>query len=373
MKTRKLVVFIIIFILFFSIVLINNLQAQDFLICSKCGQKNEIVNKFCFVCGDSLDDEYKARLTKRNKTRYKEEKFISGRVDPPRLFTIPTARVLGTKDISLMGGGAFGVAVQQSFLGTIGMGLGNIAEVEFSTVGLINNISQGSPTVSTSAFKIQLIPEDLFGLSFFPTLAVSIRSSADWKDVRSNWRALNSNKAFYAYNEFTQRSECAVSSIGYNTRFTIMYGVVTFPLGPIKIHSGLTLTDIRVKDMAVDYIWQEDNDAPEERQENLIGGFAGFEIEYNPQTKLMVEIKTDSKHEYNMETKEIEVSHTYVAIGGVRFFFTKWLSIDTGVLYQTNYKGIADAQIKLGLNLFMPTGSISDYVKTFVKQKLNKE
>ncbi|MCK4446767.1 MAG: zinc ribbon domain-containing protein, partial [Candidatus Marinimicrobia bacterium] len=335
MKTKKFLIFIIVIILFFSIVTNNNLYAQDFLICSKCGQKNEIVNKFCFICGDSLDDEYKAWLTKRNKTRYKEEKFISGRVDPPRLFTIPTARVLGTKDISLMGGGAFGVAVHQSFLGTIGMGLGNIAEVEFSTVGLINNISQGSPTVSTSAFKIQLIPEDLFGLSFFPTLAVSIRSSADWKDVRSDWRALNSNKAFYDYNEITQRVECAVSSIGYNTRFTIMYGVVTFPLGPVKIHSGLMLTDIRVKDMAVDYIWQEDNDAPEERQKNLIGGFAGFEIEYNPQTKLMVEIKTDSKHEYNMETKEIEVSHTYVAIGGVRFFFTKWLSIDTGVLYQT--------------------------------------
>ncbi|MDO9548753.1 MAG: hypothetical protein Q7J65_07330 [Candidatus Marinimicrobia bacterium] len=334
---------------------------------------NDFSGKFCSKCGESLDDEYEAWLIQKNEQQFHEDKFISGRVDPPRLFTIPTARVLGSKDISLMGGGAFGVAVQQSFLGTVGMGLGNIAEVEFSTVGLINNISQGSPSVSTSAFKIQLIPEDLFGLSFFPTLAISIRSSADWKDVRSDWRALNSNKAFYAYNGATQRDECAVSSVGYNTRFTIMYGVATFPLGPVKIHSGLTLTDIRVKDMAVVYIWQEDNDVPEERQKNLIGGFAGFEIEYNPQTKLMVEIKTDSKHEYNMETKEIEVSHTHVAIAGVRFFFTKWLSIDTGVLYQANYKGIADSQIKLGLNLFMPTGSIPEYIKTSVKQKISKE
>jgi len=152
-----------------------------------------------------------------------------------------------------------------------------------------------------------------------------------------------------------------------------MYGVATFPLGPIQIHSGLTLTDIRVKDMTVDYFWQEDNDAPEERQRNLIGGFAGFEIEYNPQTKLMVEVKTDSKHEYNLEKKEIDVSRTYVAIGGVRFFFTKWLSIDTGVLYQTNYKGIADSQIKLGLNLFMPTSNIPEYIKTSVKQRVIKE
>ena len=369
MKGNKLFIAMIVFLLFFTIVL----HSQTLLICTNCNQENPFTNKFCLACGESMDDEYKAWLTKKNEKRYKEENFISGRVDPPRLFTIPTARVLGSKDISLMGGGAFGVAVQQSFLGTIGMGLGNIAEVEFSTVGLINNISQGSPAVSTSAFKIQLIPEDLFGLSFFPTLAVSIRSSADWKDIRSDWGALNSSKAFYDYNESTQRNECAVSAIGYNTRFTIMYGVATLPLGPIKIHSGLTLTDIRVKDMAVDYIWQEDNDVPEERQKNLIGGFAGFEIEYNPQTKLMVEIKTDSKHEYDMETKEIEVSHTYVAIGGVRFFFTKWLSIDTGVLYQTNYKGIADSQIKLGLNLFLPTGSIAEYVKTSVKRKTSKE
>jgi len=343
------------------------------LVCSNCQQSNNFSSKFCSNCGESLDDEYKEWLIKRNEQQSHKEKFISGRVDPPRLFTIPTARVLGSKDISLMGGGAFGVAVQQSFLGTIGMGLGNIAEVEFSTVGLINNISQGSPSVSTSAFKIQLIPEDLFGWRFFPVLAVSIRSSADWKDVRSDWRALNSNKDFYVYNEYTQSSSCAVNSIGYNTRFTIMYGVATLPLGPIQIHSGLTLTDIRVKDMAVDYVWEEDNDTPEEKQKNLIGGFAGFEIEYNPQTKLMVEIKTDSKHEYNLETKEIEVSGTYVAIGGVRFFFTKWLSIDTGVLYQANYKGIADSQIKLGLNLFMPTGSISEYVKTSVKRKTSKE
>jgi len=368
MGTKTVIVMIVIFLLNLAF------SAMPDLVCTNCKQSNDFSGKFCRNCGESLDDEYEAWLIKKNDRQFHEDKFISGRVDPPRLFTIPTARVLGSKDISLMGGGAFGVAeVQQSFLGTIGMGLGNIAEVEFSSVGLINNISQGSPSVSTSAFKIQLIPEDLFGLSFFPTLAVSIRSSADWKDVRSDWRALNSDKAFYDYNESTQRNECAVSSVGYNTRFTIMYGVATFPLGPIQIHSGLTLTDIRVKDMTVDYIWQEDNDAPEERQKNLIGGFAGFEIEYNPQTKLMVEIKTDSKHEYNMETKEIEVSHTYVAIGGVRFFFTKWLSIDTGVLYQANYKGIADSQIKLGLNLFMPTGSVAEYVKTSIKRKVDKE
>ncbi len=373
MKTRKLVVFIIVFILFFTIVLINNLQAQDFLICSKCGQKNEIVNKFCIACGDSLDDEYKAWLIKRNEQRFHEEKFISGRVDPPRLFSVPTARVLGSKDISLMGGGAFGVAMQRSILGTVGIGLGNIAEVEFSTVGLINNIAQGSPTVTTSAFKIQLIPENLFGLSFFPALAVSIRSSANWKDIQSDWSMIRSNSDFYANNPATGMDECAINSIGYNTRFTIMYGVTTIPLGPLHLHAGLSLTDVRVKEASIDYIWLEDNNDPEEKQKNLIGGFLGFDIEKNPQTKIMFEAKTVSNHEYNMDTKEIEVSHTYVTIGGVRFFFTKWLSIDTGVLYQTNYKGIADSQIKLGLNLFLPTGSISDYIKTSVKQKTSEE
>ncbi|MGC9363246.1 MAG: hypothetical protein ACP5FZ_01615 [Fidelibacterota bacterium] len=347
------------------------LPAQD-LICSSCKQVNDINSKFCSNCGEPLEDEYNAWIVERNERQIYDHKFITGRVDPPRLFTIPTAGVLGSKDISLMGGGAFGVAVQQSFLGTIGMGLGNIAEVEFSTVGLINNISHGSPSVSTSAFKIQLIPENLFGWRFSPQLAVAIRSSADWKSVTSDSKALSANSDFYVYNEFTQRKECAVNAIGYSTRFTIMYGVATLPLGPLRIHSGLTLTDIRIKDMNVDYIWLEDNNAPKEKQKNLIGGFAGFEIEYNPQTKLMVEVKTDSKHEYNLETKEIELSHTYVAIGGVRFFFTKWLSIDTGVLYQSNYTGIADSQIKLGLNLFLPTGSLPDYIKSTVKSK-NRE
>lgn len=363
METRKLIMFTAVLLL--SLVVST---AQE-LICSSCKQVNDISGKFCSNCGEPLEDEYHTWKIEHNKQQIYDHKFITGRVDPPRLFTIPTAGVLGSKDISLMGGGAFGVAVQQSFLGTIGMGLGNIAEVEFSSLGLINNISHGSPSVSTSAFKIQLIPENLFGLRFFPQVAVAIRSSADWKSVSSDRKALSANSDFYAYNEFTQQKECAVNAIGYSTRFTIMYGVATLPLGPLRIHGGLTLTDIRVKDMSVDYAWLEDSNAPEERQKNLIGGFAGFEIEYNPQTKLMVEVKTDSKHEYNLETKEIELSHTYVAIGGVRFFFTKWLSIDTGVLYQSNYAGIADSQIKLGLNLFLPTGSLPDYIKSAVKPK----
>ena len=368
MRLKRVAIVLSLLCLF--LLLVHKVNAQDFLVCSNCGQKNDITSKFCTTCGDSLDDEYRAFLLQRNAEVLHDIKFTTQRVDPPRLFTIPTAYVLGSKDISLMGGGAFGVAMQRSFLGTIGIGLGNVAEVEFSTVGLINNISNGSPNVSTSAFKLQIIPEDFLGIGFFPIVALSIRSSADWKDVQSDWSTLNADKSFYDYNSFTGRKECAINSIGYNTRFTIMHGVTTLPLGPINLHAGLSLTDVRVKETVVDYIWEDDNEDLAEKQVNLIGGFAGFDIESNPQTKIMFEAKSVANYMYNMDTKEIEVTHTYTAIGGVRFFFTQWLSIDTGVLYQTNYSGLADSQIKLGLNLFLPTGNLKRITLPSIKDNI---
>jgi hypothetical protein len=40
----------------------------------------------------------------------------------------------------------------------------------------------------------------------------------------------------------------------------------------------------------------------------------------------------------------------------LRFIISKWLVLDSGVRYQDNYKGLADAEIKIALNGFLNLG-----------------
>jgi len=312
--------------------------------------ENQLISEYCYSGDEPQENLVNNTINRQTNPQPRTTNLNGNRVEPPRLFNIPTARVLGSKDINLTGGGAIGVGTKQSLLGTIGVGLGNIAEVEFSTMGLVNNIANGYPVVTTSAFKLKIIPDNFLGLRFFPTLAVAIRSSSDWKQVRSDEKVIRANDVWY---------ESCISNINYATRFTILYGVSSLSLGPVNLHGGVSLTDIRIKDTIVeywnDYLYQYD---PAEIQKNLIGGFAGIEIANNPQTKIMCEIETVSNWEYNSEIEAVEVRQSYLFIGGVRFFFTNWLSVDTGIWYQDNFRGIADSQIKLGLNIFIPGWAI---------------
>jgi len=358
---KKYPKFISIFMSFLILIIfITGAMAQEVetFICSDCKYENDPGYKFCVSCGESLSDEYTQwEIGKQGEDRY-GKRFISERVDPPRLFSVPTARVLGSMDIRLTGGGAFGVATDQSFLGKVGIGLGNIAEVEFSTVGMVTNMTRGSTVFPTSAFKLMLIPENRWHI---PTLAVAMRSSANWQDVRSDKRVLEAN----GLGSFNDEASKQVSRIDYDTRFTTVYAVTTVRLWFLSLHAGASLTDVRVKELSVDYYILDPHSEPEEKQKNLIGGFAGFDIESNSRTKLMFEVRTVSNYEYNTETRKIDVTEAYLAIGGVRFFFWRWLSTDVGVWYQSTFKGIADMQIKMSLNVFIPGGSIGNKFRLF--------
>jgi hypothetical protein len=47
-------------------------------------------------------------------------------------------------------------------------------------------------------------------------------------------------------------------------------------------------------------------------------------------------------------------------VSGVRFFFLNWLSLDTGVMYRSDYYGIGDALIDAGINI---NTSLTEVVK----------
>jgi hypothetical protein len=305
---------VLVWLLMIGLVVGATAQEPGSLACDQCLMDNVAANKYCSNCGDPLAEEYARWQLDRQNQQLQVQRFISGRVDPPRLYTVPVARVLGSMDVRVMGGGDFGVATDKSFLGTVSIGLGDIAEVEFSTVGMVTNISRGSAVFPTSAFKLLLIPENRWRI---PTLAIAFRSSSNWQDVRSDAKKIAQDQDFVAAN---------ISRIGYDTRFTTMYSVATIRIWSFAIHAGISLTDIRVRDLSVHNYYTGDYADPNEKQRNILGGFLGFDVESNPQTKLLFEARTVSSYHYNPKTSEIEIREAYLAIGGVRFFFNPYAS-----------------------------------------------
>jgi hypothetical protein len=97
----------------------------------------------------------------------------------PRLFNVPTANVLGSLDIYFTGGGAFGIEKERNFLGRAGMGLGDIAEVEFATQSVINSLQRGSSSLPTSAFKMLIMRERPGS----PAIAVALRGTTSWQSL----------------------------------------------------------------------------------------------------------------------------------------------------------------------------------------------
>ena len=145
-------------------------------------------------------------------------------------------------------------------------------------------------------------------------------------------------------------------------RFSTLYFIVgkQGELGGIQF--GMSLTDIRTKkgmrqffDNQRGYsVWEE---IPEMKK-SYYAPFGGIIITANKSTMIMAEIQSIHLFDYNPKMKKMEISKAWLGIGGVRFFITQWLSMDTGVRYQSDFEGIADAKINIGANFVIPVKSI---------------
>ncbi|MBL7073915.1 hypothetical protein ISS37_01570 [candidate division KSB1 bacterium] len=287
---------------------------------------------------------------------------------PSRLFISPTAKVLRAMDVDLTAGSAFGVNMDGSFLHNIGIGLGNVAEVQITTSRLANNITAGSTSIPTSGFKMQLLPEELFGWEWFPIAAVFLQTTGGFNTNgwKGGWNGIVAAGDYLRAND--EFAKNGIIHIGYDTRFTTLYGVVSEYLGPVGFHGGVSLTDVRVKGVNTQFYDWSTKEEPTERQQNLIGGFAGLTIDANPTTRYMFEVTLVPHLQYNVEDTLVDVKQIYLGLGGIRYFITDWLSTDTGIRYQSSFKGIADLEIRLSFNIFVPTKKVVQHVIQEVKR-----
>jgi hypothetical protein len=254
-----------------------------------------------------------------------------------RLFLIPNAKVLPSMQVNLTLGGTYGTMNKGEYLGIAGVGLGNVAELEVSTWRLVSNLFNGTTALGTTSLKVQLL-KAMEGTNL-PDVNMTFRSNPSWADIEYSGGDLSGDVAQ------------EVSEIRFQMHLASLFLAFSEKLfKDVTMHAGVSLTDVRTRSGSALYWDQASYTEIPNTQKNLVSGFIGFERQVNPKTILMVEASGNPRFNFNTETGKIEIDQVALVIAGVRFYFTERISTDAGVKYRTDYAGIADAEISVGLN-----------------------
>ncbi len=346
---------------------------KETITCPDCGYVNEWSNDFCDNCWALFagrkketqektgEQEAKAMVNGSLNSLVNLEKDVKARkgksiqeesgeeadkelIDPKRLFVIPIADVLRSLEVNLGGGTSFGVKKEEArpFLGHIRLGLGGVAEVELSTLGIINELSEGSTVIPTAAFKIRFISEG----KWRPAVASALRSSL--------WHV-------------EERDVPLMFAVKYQKRLSTLYLVASKTFNEVSVHAGVSVSDLRIRttttmDDPLSPTQPEiDSTGKEYFNKNIFGPFVGLKVQLNPKTFLMMELEQIAYYKFDESTfvvSEDNIDIEWMGIVGVRFFFVNWLSLDAGVMFRSDYHGIGDAHIQTGLNICFSLSNI---------------
>jgi len=269
------------------------------------------------------------------KPKRKRKPLHLKRIDPTILFTVPKPNIIPSLAVILSGGTAFATQEEGfSPLGTFSVGLGDIAQVEMSTTGVINNLLKGSSVIPTIAFQ----------MSFSEILKSKGKLSKDAYDLSiglrgSWWNTIRSNSHYYS------------------TRIAHLYAVFGKKIIPsLNIYGGVAIADTRIK---TDVTTTEVVNNP-----HLF--FFGAELKMGKQTNLMLEFSQLSGYNYNdsgRETRNDLVKGWWISLGS-RVFLAPWIVLNMGGRFDSmagEFQGIADTKLWFGTNIIIPTMDIIDY------------
>ncbi|MFC1553471.1 PEGA domain-containing protein [candidate division KSB1 bacterium] len=262
-------------------------------------------------------------------------------MDPKRLFVIPVADVLGSMEINTGGGSIFGVGKtdKKPYLGHLRLGLGDIAEIEVSSVGVINQLSQGTPSIPTAAFKLKILNEG----KYRPAFAGAFRNSL-WHSERI--------------------IDCNDRPWKFEKRIASLYFVASKTFSRIKLHSGISINDLRIRTFdggtGLPYSPTEqeiENSDKDYFNKNIVNPFLGIQIHTVPRTILMVEFQKIANYNFDVEDPILSkdnITSEWMLISGLRYYLFNWMSLDTGVMYRGDFHGIGDAMIDAGMDINLP-------------------
>ena len=322
---KKIILFLVLTNMVFS-------KSAEEIFCKFCKTENKSNYSFCINCGKALPS---SNLSSESNA-LKEH-----RID--HLFSIPKTDMLRSLDISFMLGGVYGVEEEQSFLGTMGLGIGDVAQLEVSTIGFVGNLL-GVSNIATIGLKGKIYN----GNKFLPSVALSLRSSNDWDYINEN----ESDIMAAAVEQYAD----GLRGYNYEMRFTTLGIIFSHNLNDRTVlHGGLNYMDTRYRNLWRHYFTTNNIQFPvpntSEQSEDLIGLFGGIEQNVNERTYFMAEYQTLPNFKFNLLNGKLEHDRISVVVLGVRFAVLKWLVIDTGARYQSTFNGLADVQIRLSANI----------------------
>jgi len=256
------------------------------------------------------------------------------------MFSIPTGRVLNSLDFSLLLGSSLSFGRTNNYLGTVSLGLGGYGDIELSSASLMGSIFNSEESFSYIGMKIKLLSEN----ERLPELAIGIKTNNEWNNSNRGSQDILSNSSDLFNN--------GLRGINYDARMTSAYLSLTKKIREIvSVHAGLSFSDLRLKNINTIYnYWNAVYNHPEEEIKNIFNFFGGLEFDLNERTKLLLEVQSFPYVNVNVRNGHLESEKRVLGIVGLRFFISRWLLVDSGVLYQDNYKGLADAQLKVSLN-----------------------
>ncbi len=241
--------------------------------------------------------------------------------EPPRLFIIPVADTLKAFDINASGGATWETG-QVSFLGTGFLGLGDVAQVEWS---------------SLRAFSTQ--HGDFEKLSSTPAAGVKLALPLEEHSRLLPNIAVSYHRSFGEENEFQS----------YKQQLADLYLMASksfFSKGErwrgFRLHAGADYFGARVE-----------TDQPV-KTKGFWRPFGGVEIWASRHAKLMAEVEWFPL--INVDGNPVIAAEPlWMTIAGVRVFITRFITADIGVRYQEDFETIADAKLEGKLGLAIPT------------------
>lgn len=258
-----------------------------------------------------------------------------------KIFSVPTADVLKSKDVNIVLGGAFGFDESKSFLGNIGFGLGDFADVELNIGSLIGTIIERNQTYSTAGMKFRILNSN----EIRPSVAIGLKSSNDWDRTQVFPNEIQTSSP-RLYDE-------GLRGLDYSTRMTILYAVLSKIAEPIlEFHMGGGIMDIRYKNIQLDFISGPIVDYDKVYKKNQLYLFGGIVYKINPKTHFVFEAQSLPYFTVDLESKKLTPRLRYLYATGVRYIVSKVFVVDSGIRFQSNFQGIADAQYRIGINFF---------------------
>jgi len=267
-----------------------------------------------------------------------------------RLFFMPKAKVLGTYVINIAGGSTYYPFEERSLLGIASIGLGDVAEVEINTRGVFNNLPQGVINVPATSFKMRLLKES----RYIPAMSMMLEMSPIWYSQKVH--------RFAETDKYVQA--CGEGDYVHRTKHGTFYVLLDKRIAKVGFSLGLSMSDYRVKTRGP---WPSELEW-EEAQNTLYCPHVGVQLPINKSTSVIAEYDRWPMLIYAGPDSE-RVEPVDMGMLGIRFFFTEFtenISVDIGIVYTSEFKGIADAVLHTNLNL---TLSLLDISKLFRKPK----